>query len=89
MPCRYEPSRHLCDLGPYDHLRSMYRLCAFHFKCNVRKLQTVVSPNVYNAMLCISSFEAHPNFESTLQLISKGGKKAKGTNFHTQDTFIN
>lgn len=88
MPCRYEPSRRLCDLGPYDHLRRMYRLCAFHFKRNVQKLRTVVSPNVYNAMLCISSFEAHPNFETTLQLIRKGGKKAKGTNFCARDTII-
>jgi hypothetical protein len=89
MPCRYEPSRHLCDLGPYDHLRSMYRLCAFHFKHNVRKLQTVVSPNVYNAMLYISSFEAHPNFREYIATNQQGRKKAKGTNFHTQDTFIN
>lgn len=85
MPCRYEPSRHLCDLGPYDHLRWMYQLCAFHFKCNVQKLRTVVSPNVYNAMLSISSFEAHPSFENTLRLIKGGGKKAKGTKFRTEE----
>jgi hypothetical protein len=54
----------------------------------MQKLQTVVSPNVYNAMLCISSFEAHPKFEGTLQLISREGKKAKGINVHAQDTFI-
>ena len=39
-------------------------------------------------MLSISSFETCPNFENTLQLIRGGGKKAKGTNFHTQNTII-
>lgn len=39
-------------------------------------------------MLCIFSFEAHPNFESTLQLIRGEGKKAKGSNFYTQNTMI-
>ncbi|KAH0831831.1 hypothetical protein J3R83DRAFT_12681 [Lanmaoa asiatica] len=77
MPCRYQPSRRLCDLGPYDHLRRMYRLCAFHYRRNIHKLRTVVSSNVYNAMQSISSFEEHPDFESTLRVIRGGGKKAK------------
>ena len=31
MACRYETHHRLCDLGPYDHLRRMYRLCTWHF----------------------------------------------------------
>lgn len=75
--CKYEPRR-LCDLNPYDHLCRIYHLCIFHFRRNIQKLRTVVSSNVYNAMLSISSFEAHPNFDNMLRIIRSGGKKAKG-----------
>jgi hypothetical protein len=78
MTCRYEPHRQLCDLGPYDHLRRMYRLCTWHFARNVQKIHHSVTHTVEKAMLSISSFERHPDFENTLHIIRTGGKKAKG-----------
>lgn len=39
----------------------------------------MVQSNVYNVILSVSSFEAHPNFDNTLRIIRNGGKKAKGT----------
>ncbi|KAF9231054.1 hypothetical protein BU15DRAFT_29339, partial [Melanogaster broomeanus] len=76
-PCKYEPHRCLGDLNPYDHLRRMYRLCTVHFRRNAFKLHASVTPQVYNAMLSLSSFESHPDLEQTLEIIRAGGKKAK------------
>lgn len=76
-PCIYEPHRKLCDLTPYDHLRRFYRLCVVHFKRNLRPLQSQVSKEVYNAMLSLSSSDAHPNFQRTLSVIRGGGRKAE------------
>ncbi|KAG2125773.1 uncharacterized protein EDB93DRAFT_1243973 [Suillus bovinus] len=76
-PCIYEPHRKLCDLTPYDHLRRFYRLCIVHFKRNLRPLQSQVLKEVYNAMLSLSSSDAHPNFQRTLSVIRGGGRKAE------------
>ncbi|KAG2045848.1 hypothetical protein BDR06DRAFT_985730 [Suillus hirtellus] len=76
-PCIYEPHRKLCDLTPYDHLHRFYRLCIVHFKRNLRLLQSQVSKEVYNAMLSLSSSDAHPNFQRMLNVIRGGGRKAE------------
>jgi hypothetical protein len=80
-PCKYEPHHCLGNLNPYDHLQQMYRLSTVHFRRNAFKLHASVTPRVYNAMLSLSSFEPHPDFEQTLGIIRAGGKKAKGIIF--------
>lgn len=67
----------LRGLGPYDHLRHCYRYCVIHFWRNVATLRPSVTPEVYRAMLKISSFEAH-DLEATLSIIHSRGQKAKG-----------
>ncbi|KAG2346777.1 hypothetical protein BDR05DRAFT_997176 [Suillus weaverae] len=75
-PCPYESQCHLCDLGPYDHLRRFYRLCVAHFKRNVHGLHTHVSDKVYAAMLSLATSEPHPDIQKTLDIIHDGGPKA-------------
>ncbi|KAG1869710.1 hypothetical protein C8R48DRAFT_597246 [Suillus tomentosus] len=76
-PCIYEPHHKLCDLTPYNHLRRFYRLCIVHFKRNLWPLQSQVSKEVYNAMLSLSSSDAHPNFQRMLSVIRGGSQKAE------------
>lgn len=78
QPCRYEPHRLMQDLNPYDHLRRFFRLCITHFKRNIQSLVHSVDHKVLEAMYSIASSEAHQNFDETLDLIRKGGPKAKG-----------
>ncbi|KAG1733723.1 hypothetical protein EDB19DRAFT_1830853 [Suillus lakei] len=76
-PCIYKPHRQLRQLNAYDHLRRFYRLCIVHFKRNVLTLRTHVSKEVYIAMLSLSSSEAQPNLQQTLDTINWGGRKAR------------
>ena len=80
--CSIEHHRRLRDLDPYDHLRWFYRLCVVHFLRNLTPLRNVVTPEVYRAMLSLSSFEAQPDLKKTLETIKNGGCKAKGISFH-------
>lgn len=74
----FEPSRRLCDLGPYDHLARLIRLCIVHFKRNVKKLQHHVSPEVLQAMYSLATSQPLGNFKDVETVIKGGGKKAKG-----------
>ena len=79
--CKYEPSRSLKSLDPYDHLRRFLRLCVTHFKRNVHDLPSMISSEVKQAMLSLSSSEPHSDLEGAFATIQAGGAKAKGMDF--------
>jgi len=69
-----------------------YRYCFTHYTHNIAKLRKLVSPEVYQAMFSIASTEPLPDFDGTLEIIRKGGKKAVGMNGSTSfycENFIN
>ncbi|KAK7038761.1 hypothetical protein VNI00_010646 [Paramarasmius palmivorus] len=68
----YEPHRKLSELGPYDHLHRLYRVCTVHFARNIRKCS--VTPEVRRAMSSLACIE-HTQWDETLLLIrTKGGR---------------
>ncbi|KAK7047447.1 hypothetical protein VNI00_006678 [Paramarasmius palmivorus] len=69
----YEPQRKLSDLGPYEHLHRLFRVCNVHFARNIRKCP--VSRRVRNAMSSLACIE-HSDWEGTLQLIRTEGGRA-------------
>ncbi|KAL4064574.1 hypothetical protein J3A83DRAFT_4167974 [Scleroderma citrinum] len=75
--CSIEHDHWLKDLDPYDQLKRFYRLCVIHFLRNLVPLWNAVTPEVYGAMLSLSSFEAQSDLEMTLRTIQTGGRKAK------------
>ncbi|KAJ8468567.1 hypothetical protein ONZ45_g17202 [Pleurotus djamor] len=76
-PVPDEPTRRLCDLGPYEHLQRCYKACIVHFKRNIHDLRHHTSKETQDAMLSLASAEPHPDFNKALEVIQKGGKKAK------------
>ncbi|KAL4069992.1 hypothetical protein V8B97DRAFT_1872105, partial [Scleroderma yunnanense] len=75
--CSIEHDHRLKDLDPYDQLKCFYHLCVVHFLRNLVPLQNAVTPEVYGAMLSLSSFKAQPDLEMTLRTIQTGRHKAK------------
>lgn len=73
----HEPTRHVQNLSPYDHLRRFLTLCTTHL---YRKIRTCsVSEEVKRAMqslICIT----HDDWEETLEFIrTQGGKEGRST----------
>ncbi|KAJ7836987.1 hypothetical protein B0H14DRAFT_3460332 [Mycena olivaceomarginata] len=68
----HESWRTLRSLGPYEHLRRIYRLCKVH---NYRNIQTCsVSDPVRQLMRSLACIE-HPSWDATIaQIIADGGK---------------
>lgn len=82
---RAEPHRLLTDLGPYEHLLRIFRLCTIHFERNIRKISDadlasskVTAAAVRDAMHSLSSAEPLVDLEGTLGIIREGGKRARG-----------
>jgi len=76
--CPFEPDRLLNSLDHYEHLARFYRYCFAHYVRNVAKLRPYVTNEVYGAMMSLASSEPLHDFDGTLALIRKGGKKAVG-----------
>ncbi|KAJ7100549.1 hypothetical protein C8R43DRAFT_1141295 [Mycena crocata] len=78
MPGKYdlhEPHRLLASLGPYDHLRRVYRLCTIHGQRNIRAI--AVKEEVRNLMRSLMCMR-HPNWDDTILAIqTQGGKVAQ------------
>ncbi|RDB26058.1 hypothetical protein Hypma_006546 [Hypsizygus marmoreus] len=74
--CKFEPTRRLRDLDPYDHLRRFFRLCITHFKRHIRALHPYITKEAYFAMLSLSSSQPLADLEGTFRVIELGGKKA-------------
>ncbi|KAJ7754676.1 hypothetical protein DFH07DRAFT_868560 [Mycena maculata] len=75
--CPMEPTRLLRTLDPYDHLRRFLRFCTTHCKRNVDELRPYTTSDVRNAMLSLSSSQAHPDLDGAFRIIENGGRKAK------------
>lgn len=72
----HESHRLIKDLGIYDHLRRLLRLCVTHFYRNIQKTQ--VPDSVRSQMRSLVCIE-HSDWDGTLVRIeAEGGKAAKG-----------
>ncbi|KAJ7822391.1 hypothetical protein B0H14DRAFT_3470795 [Mycena olivaceomarginata] len=76
MPYKYdlhEPARLLASLGPYDHLRRIFRLCTMHAKRNI-KACAFGEPvqNLMRSLICMR----HPSWHETISNIQTQGGKA-------------
>ncbi|KAJ7894497.1 hypothetical protein B0H14DRAFT_3426901 [Mycena olivaceomarginata] len=68
----HEPWRSLHSLGPYDHLRRLYRVCKVHNYRNIR-ICAVTEPvrQLMRSLACIR----HPDWDGTIaQILASGGK---------------
>lgn len=87
-PMRFDLHETEClvkDLGIYDHLRRLLRLCIVHFYRNIQKTQ--VPDSVRNQMRSLVCVE-HSDWDGTLmQIETEGGKAGKGTNSITNWTY--
>lgn len=77
----YEAPRLLSELGPYEHLERILRICIAHYGRNIKK--TKVSQDVKNAMFSLAGAVhkdgALQTWEDTLAFIcSEGGKAGQG-----------
>ncbi|KAJ6567673.1 hypothetical protein DFH09DRAFT_1314192 [Mycena vulgaris] len=71
----HEPHRPLQDLGPYDHLRRLFRLCTVH---NFRNIKTCPVPEPVRQLMRSLSCISHPDWDGTLAKIrADGGKTAQ------------
>ncbi|KAJ3869996.1 hypothetical protein EV359DRAFT_28895 [Lentinula novae-zelandiae] len=74
----YEPTKLLSELGPYEHLRRILRLCFAHYARNIQK--SVVSQEVKDAMFSLHGVihkdGTEASWQATLSFIEKEGKKA-------------
>lgn len=75
--CPIEKDRKLSELDPYDHLMRNYRLCTVHFARHVHEYRHSVPPNVYDAMLSLSTTEVL-DLDATYAEIRSGGKQPTG-----------
>lgn len=66
----HERSKLLSQLGPYDHLRRLARLCAAHFHRNVTS--NAAPPAVKAAMRSLHCLH-HPDYDGTLSFIDSSG----------------
>jgi hypothetical protein len=72
----HEPWRSLHSLGPYDHLRRLYRVCKVHNYRNIR-ICAVTEPvrQLMRSLACIR----HPDWDGTIaQILASGGKAGTG-----------
>ncbi|KIJ36290.1 hypothetical protein M422DRAFT_261437 [Sphaerobolus stellatus SS14] len=63
-------------LKPYDHTKRCLHICFQHFSTCVRSLKPHVSTEVYGAMMSFYSPDPIPDYEATVSLIQRGGKRA-------------
>ncbi|KAJ7800830.1 hypothetical protein B0H14DRAFT_2615859 [Mycena olivaceomarginata] len=68
----HEPWRSLHSLGPYDHLRRLYRVCKVHNYCNIRTC--AVTEPVRQLMWSLACIR-HSDWDGTIaQILASGGK---------------
>lgn len=74
----YDASRLLTELGPYEHLERILRLCFAHYARNIQK--TTVSKEVKDAMFSLHGVihkdGTEEAWKATLSFIENEGKKA-------------
>ncbi|KAJ7481504.1 hypothetical protein FB451DRAFT_1170708 [Mycena latifolia] len=71
----HEPHRSLCSLGPYEHLKRLFRLCFVH---NFRNIKTCAVPEPVHEMMRSLTCISHPNWDETIEKIkTEGGKTAQ------------
>lgn len=78
-PDFHEPHRRLHDLGPYDHLHRVFRLCEVHIFRNIKK--SLVPETVKQKMRSLVCLE-HPNWDETLISIENEGGIAGASMYH-------
>lgn len=72
----HERHRLLSELGEYDHLHRIYRLCTVHAFRNIQSCG--VSPEVRQLMRSLICME-HDNWDETIaEIKEKGGKAGLG-----------
>jgi hypothetical protein len=69
----HEPHRSLRSLGPYEHLRRLYRLCIVH---NYRNIQGSAVEDCVKDLMRSLACVTHPNWDSTVERIRNEGGKA-------------
>ncbi|KIJ53896.1 hypothetical protein M422DRAFT_242163 [Sphaerobolus stellatus SS14] len=74
--CLYDPKLPLCKLTPPQHLSCFLRICFQHISAKVHGLSSHVQPNVVAAMMSLASAHELEDFDGTLAIIRRGGKKA-------------
>ncbi|KIO26910.1 hypothetical protein M407DRAFT_7585 [Tulasnella calospora MUT 4182] len=82
-----EPTRRFCELGPYEHLARLLRLCTVHFQRNIKKIEGRIHPDTkiegrihpdtVAAMYSLASSQPLADLEGTLQLIRRSGRDAQ------------
>ncbi|KAK7060250.1 hypothetical protein VNI00_001015 [Paramarasmius palmivorus] len=78
----HEPGRLLTELGPYDHLKRILRLCVAHY---YRKIQEGhYEPAIGQAMRSLACFR-HQSWDQTIATIEQGDQKAKNWLVHKQN----
>ncbi|KAJ6606289.1 hypothetical protein DFH09DRAFT_1299558 [Mycena vulgaris] len=71
----HEPHRPLRDLGPYDHLRRLFRVCVVH---NYRNIKSCPVPEPVRQLMRSLACISHPDWDGTLVKIrAEGGKAAQ------------
>ncbi|KAK7026224.1 hypothetical protein R3P38DRAFT_2948380 [Favolaschia claudopus] len=69
----HEPQQLLASLGPYEHLRRIFRLCSVHGKRNIKSCSVPDSVrNLMRSLFCIR----HPDWDGTISAIQRDGGKA-------------
>lgn len=73
----FEVFRRVCDLGPYDHLRRILRLCVTHFRRNIKKLgDKGLSAEVLQMMHSLASAQVLQDYAQRIEAIQAGGDLA-------------
>lgn len=80
----HEPNRPLSDLGPYEHLRRIFRLCVVHGKRNIRACG--VPDDVRNDMRSLYCVQ-HPDWDEAIRRIKNLGGKSGAGEYHPQLVF--
>ncbi|KAJ7773772.1 hypothetical protein B0H14DRAFT_3508720 [Mycena olivaceomarginata] len=71
----HEPERSLRSLGPYDHLRRVYRVCKVH---NYRNIQQCAVPEHVRQLMRSLTCIRHADWQGAIdQILRDGGKAAK------------
>ncbi|KAJ7840702.1 hypothetical protein B0H14DRAFT_3457907 [Mycena olivaceomarginata] len=71
----HEPQRSLRSLGPYDHLRRIYRVCKVH---NYRNIQQCAVPEHVRHLMRSLACIRHHDWQGTIdKILHDGGKAAK------------
>ncbi|KAF9023743.1 hypothetical protein BDZ89DRAFT_955368 [Hymenopellis radicata] len=80
-----EPHRLIQELGPYEHLHRIYRLCRTHAKRNIRESSVPQSVrNDMRSLLCVR----HENWDATIARICEVGGRLEDSSFITLSLIV-